>query len=68
MTSRIALFAAASAVSLLSTHALAQAKPTNAAAKRKRSSPWNNDLLFKGKGATLWQAAQATGYRREAAE
>lgn len=43
-------------------------KPTNAAAKRKRSSPWNNDLLFNGKGATLWQAAQATGYRREAAE
>jgi transposase len=36
--------------------------------QRKPGARWDNDQLFGEKGPKLWQAAQATGYRHEAAE
>jgi hypothetical protein len=52
----------------------AKAKPAAApkvsktAGKRKRAGRWDNHQLFSRKGTKLWQAAEASGYRREANE
>lgn len=52
----------------------AKAKPAAAsksakdAGKRPRGGHWDNHQLFSRKGPKLWQAAEATGYRREANE
>jgi len=43
-------------------------KATNSAGKGQRGGRWNNDQVFSRKGPKLWQAAEASGYRREANE
>jgi hypothetical protein len=41
-------------------------KVTKTGGKRQPGERWDNHQIFRRKGPKVWQAAEATGYRREA--